>query len=284
MTRTLHACARSHGMLRSVRMIESVATRPRRFLAQLVMFFGVALLAGESQAEVVRFQLSGHIAIDSAAGTLPDGIYEGAPFDAWLSYDPSTVDSFADDAHRGLYSVARSAGGSFELSAGSTRIVAQDVRLWVGNDILGNPAPGDGRVIWEIAGDNFQMLTSPVDANVAIAPFTSLGFSFRDPSQLAFASDQLPTQLSLEELADATIRFSALSTMANTNQFALRGVVTSLTLVPEPGSFVAASILAFSELLIGVGRRRRRYSRFSSSYVHGVQRCSRRSAGAMAAP
>ena len=258
MTRSPYIRVRRHGMLRGVHMVERLVARPRGFLVNFATFICLALLAVEGEAGLVTVQMHGHIAIDFVTGTLPEGIYEGAPFDAQLSYDPFTVDSFADDSHRGLYSLAMAAGGSFELCAGATRVTAEDVRLWVGNDIVGNPVPGDGRVIWEVAGDNFQMLTSPVDANIAIAPFTSIGLSLRDPSQLAFASDQLPPRLSLDEFADATIRFSALSTIANTNQFALRGLVTSLTLVPEPGSVVSALLLASSGLLFDVRRRRRR--------------------------
>jgi hypothetical protein len=196
--------------------------------------------------EVVHFKMIGEIAIDFAIGTLPDGIYEGAPFEAHLSYDTNTPEHplFADDPQRGLYPIEQGPNSFLDFCAGPAEISANGMSLWVANDIDGSPQIGDGRPIWDLPDDSFQMRDSTLTANFPIAPFHSINFRWRDPTRKALSSDHLPTELVLGDFKDPWFEIETGSLNRRESQFTVRGVVHEISRVPEPGGCVIATAIA----------------------------------------
>ena len=119
-------------------------------LQQLFVFAVATLIAcvHPATAELVRFRMTGQITVDFSLGSFPDGIYDGAPIEVELSYDTSTPDSYPADPQRGLYETVVGPSNFLQFHAGPSVVTANDLRLWVGNDIYGYPQVGDGRPIW----------------------------------------------------------------------------------------------------------------------------------------
>lgn len=141
-------------------------------LGQVLPILLIGSLTRESKAEIVHFRMTGNITVDYQVGDLPPGIYEGAPFRVDLSYDTATPDSkypeeahYADDPQRGLYTTDDVRSNFLRFRAGPSELSANDLWLWVGNDIDEGPTIENGRPSWELPDDTFRMLTTPFTSN-----------------------------------------------------------------------------------------------------------------------
>jgi hypothetical protein len=169
----------------------------------LMVLVATALLAVSAEGEVIRFRLTGTIeAMEFPIGELPPGIFEGAPFEAELSYELTTPDDWADDPKRGWYDMTNDRSNNyFRMQFGESEILSRGLSLWVGNDIV------DLQHIWELPGDLFGMRGSQFDANFNVNLFTSMQFFWSDPTGAVFDTDVLPSslQVSSSALSEKTV-------------------------------------------------------------------------------
>jgi len=203
------------------------------------LIFATAMAACSSTAhsEVIHFQMTGYVTVDFSLGTLPDGIYEGAPFQVDLSYDIATPDAEPNDPQRGLYPTVVDTSNFLHFRAGPAEVQAHDLWLWVGNDLDEGATLENGRPLWELPDDAFLMLNSQVISNFPIATFNSIVFAWRDPSRAALSSDNLPNHLNLGAFQNTWFTISTGSLNPHQDQFTVRAIVTSVSAVPEPVTF-----------------------------------------------
>ncbi len=244
------------------RRAETIRGERRRFLIfwRLVAARAAAIclclvLSRSARAEIVHFKMTGHITVDFQVGALPDGIYEGAPFEANLSYDRATPDSSPDDPQRGLYQTVVGPNNFLRFQAGPAEINAHDLWLWMGNNVDGGPTIENGRPLWEHEDDTFRMFDSQLITNFPVAPFHQMVFDWRDSTRKALTSDALPTNLDLSAFSDTWIRISTGSLNDRDNQFTARGIVESVAAVPEP--IASMMIVVYAYILLLFERRRR---------------------------
>ena len=154
--------------------------------ALLVLF----LSARDGRAETIHFRMTGHITVDYQVGDLPAGIYEGAPFQVDLSYDTATPESnYPEDAHypndpqRGLYTTDDMRSNFLRFRAGPSELSANELWLWVGDNIDEWPTPENGRPSWEVPDDAFLMCTTPFTANFYTPSANHIVFQWRDETR-----------------------------------------------------------------------------------------------------
>jgi hypothetical protein len=196
-----------------------------------------------ADAEVIHFRMTGQITVDFVQGNLPAGISEGAPFQADLSYDTATPDSQPSDPQRGLYQATVSSNHFLHFQAGQSEISANDLWLWVGNNV------DQVQELWEFKDDAFRMFNSQLTANFPLPTFHSVVFQWLDPSRNALQSDSLPLGLRLEDFQDTWIQISTGSLNIREDQFTIRGIVTEITIVPEPTALQLSLACAIGALV-----------------------------------
>lgn len=222
-----------------------------RFLMTLI---AATLPAGSAAGEVIRFRLNGTIeGIEFPVGELPPGIFEGAPFEAELSYDLATPDGLTDDPLRGHYDMTNMdrANNYLRMQFGESVILSRGLSLWVGNDIV------DLQQIWELPGDMFAMRGSQFDANFDVNLFTSMQFFWNDPTGAVFDTDVLPTSLDISAFEGATIWIQNIALDPRVPQFRFNARVESIEPVPEPNAFEILAGAGLSIVAIVLTRRAR---------------------------
>jgi hypothetical protein len=226
-----------------------------RNILQAILVSVFALSCAAVSGEVIHFRMTGHITVDFLVGNLSEGIYEGAPFEVQLSYDSSTPDIFADDPQRGAYLTDAGPDNFLMFRAGAAEVLANGLRLLTGNDIDGWPQLGDGRPPWDLPDDYFQS-QSQIIANFPHPPHSYILFRWRDGTRTALHSDALPLEITPGTFQDMWFELTTRS-LNPVDQFTIRGIVTSVSTIPEPTSGVLA-LTAGVTLVVTMLRNRRR--------------------------
>lgn len=185
-----------------------------------------------ARATIVTFGFGGNITfVLDNQGRLGGGVSVGDAFSGTYSFDSTTPDAAPGDSALGTYddailSVAGQAGSLlFEgPAAGLNYIQVQD-------NLLGAPS-------------DVYVARTEVDVEQLLLDF-SLGLL--DPTGAAFSNDLLPLEPPPLELFSATFHLQSETLGIN-----VAGQVTSLTLVPEPGTAV---LLGFATSSVAARRR-----------------------------
>jgi len=218
------------------------------------------MTAGES----IKFAVSGTIDVQFQVGPLPPGIFQGAPFQAILSYELTTPDSQADDPQRGLYSTFNIADNFLLIRAGTSEMRSIDpLTLWIGNDV------DEPQELFEFPDDTFSVLDVPFTGNFEHSILSKMVLRWSDPSLSAFTSDALPTMLDSTHFFDAIalnlnppqfvqpfIEISTFEIDPRVFQFTVRALVDSITVIPEPTTLCSSLVALFAALTGHVRPRR----------------------------
>ncbi|MCB9849789.1 MAG: hypothetical protein H6817_03710 [Phycisphaerales bacterium] len=155
--------------------------------------------------------------IDFVEDTLPfsDTIGIGTPFEGSYSYDSDTPDNFPNDPTAGGYSFPNS---SMSFKIGDLAFSTPDLRM----------------TIWDISlFDVYEVSNS--------SPFSAHGvdwglarITLRDDTGTALASDALP--VNAPDLEDFDFARALLLRRIDQRESSIKGTVTSIRLVPEPGT------------------------------------------------
>jgi len=206
--------------------------------------------ASIAEAAPIQFRMIGTIEVEFQVGPLPPGIFEGAPFEAILSYDSTIADGQPDDPQRGLYvPIPPNTDENFLfIRAGTSEIRSKGLSLWVGNDV------DDVQELFEVPDDTFRSLGSEFTANFDFV-FTKLVFIWNDPTRQVFSSDELPTILDAQSFSNPFIEITTIALDPRIHQFTVHALVNSIEIIPEPATFVH-SISAISIIATCTGIRR----------------------------
>ncbi len=127
----------------------------RMTFRSLTMLSTTAFLVGwlcNAVAAPIQFQIAGTIDMQFQVGPLPPGIFQGAPFRAFLSYELATRDSRPDDPNRGYYSTGNNEDNYLLIRAGASEIRSNGpLSLFVGNDL------DNAQEIFELPDDTFGL-------------------------------------------------------------------------------------------------------------------------------
>lgn len=202
------------------------------------------------EAAPIQFRMTGTIEVQFQVGPLPPGIFQGAPFDAILSYDLATPDSRPDDPNRGFYSTSNVEDNFLVVRAGSSEIVSDDpLTFWIGDDV------DQPQELFEFPNDTFSILNVPFMGNFEHSGISSMVFRWNDPTRSVLTSDALPTTLDPTQFFDpfalnfdppqfvqSFIEISTFELDPRVHQFTLRAFVDSITVIPEPPALVIIAV------------------------------------------
>ena len=200
---------------------------------------------GVTEAAPIQFKITGTIDVQFQVGPLPQGIFQGAPFQAILSYELATPDSRPDDPKRGFYSTTSSENNYLLIRAGESEIRSiGPLSLFVGNDL-------DSTLeIFELPDDTFGLRDVEFSGNFEHSSFALMAFRWNDPTRSAFSSDALPVALDSAAFEGPFIDVRTIQFDPRVNQFSFRANVDSISLVPEPtslfGSLMAIAFFAIA--------------------------------------
>ena len=211
-----------------------------------------ALLVATSQSygAPIRFEMTGTIDVQFLIGELPEGVYQGAPFTAYLSYDTDTPDLLPDDPLRARYSTGSNSESELLLIAGATHFQSRSfLSFYLGNDVE-DDIPFDQKVdLRDRPGDVFSASGGGFDANFDHLNLNAFRFNWHDPFGLALSSEALPTRIDVQGFEDPFIEISTFEFDSRIWQFTVHANVESIRVVPEPGAF---SLLFLGSLLIAI--------------------------------
>lgn len=209
----------------------------RTFRIGLVAMLLTCLLAAAEQASaaMMRWEFAGVVnGVHDPADFFEGNLQPGDPFSGYYEFDSNTPDSRISDPARGEYvaenacMVATFAGKTFSDSGISCTISV----------VNGNR-------------DHFYLCAIEVLFNGSNSG--SLSVSLYDDEATVFNSDNLPTW-PVDLLAFEESTFGMLGGLPPYNDVKVFGIVTSLILVPEPGSILLLCLGAF----FAAGHRARR--------------------------
>lgn len=211
----------------------------RHSISQLLLIGTALATIPIASAAPIQYSITGTIDVQFQVGPLPPGVFQGAPFEAILSYDLATPDSQPDEPNRGIYSTNGVVNNFLLVRAGETffRSVAP-LTLDVGNDRdIDDPISIDG-----FPDDSFSLAAVPFEGNFEQPSISIMRLRLYDPTRLAFDSDALPTNLNQGEfvdpfsLDDPFIEISTFELDSRVHQFTVHGVIGSITVIPEPSA------------------------------------------------
>lgn len=210
----------------------------------------VAASANFARGELIVFRMTGTFEVERQVGPLPAGIWEGAPFEAFLSYDLATPDSQADDVRRGFYLAPDEQENYLLIKAGPTEIRSTSgLTFWIGDGVE------EARELWELPDDTFQMFDNPFTGNFVHPRSAGLAIRWNDPTGTVFSSDAFPTSLQPSNFTAPFIQVQAIEGDPRLYQFSLRANVESITVVPEPSALMLALTGIVMILLLSGVRR-----------------------------
>jgi hypothetical protein len=212
-----------------------------RILISAAIAAAVFTGSSEAQAAPIQFRITGTIDVLRQVGPLPEGIAQDAPFEAILSYEPTTPDSQPNDEHRGYYSAVDEQNNFLLIQAGPSQIRSiHDLVLWVGNDV------DQPQELWELPDDTFRMLDSELTANFEVSRIAFMVFAWNDPTRSVFNSDSLPSSLDASQFNQPFIEVRTFQIDPRVYQFTIHAVVESIEPIPEPTSFALTAVAIMS--------------------------------------
>ncbi len=222
-----------------------------RMVAALCLGLVVLGTSSGAAAAPIQFRISGTIEVEFQVGPLPPGIFEGAPFEAILSYDLATPDSQPDDPNRGFYSTTGTENNFLVIRAGTSEMRSVDpLTFWIGNDV------DEPQEIFEFRNDTFSILDVPFQGNFEHSSISEFAFRWNDPTRSALTSDALPLELDPTRFFDALslnltppqfvqpfIEVSTFQFDPRVFQFRFRAFVDSISVIPEPATSASSMIV-----------------------------------------
>ena len=201
----------------------------------LIIFASLSLFSGEiASASPLLLKFAGQLEFVYDQMGLDPSIVVGAPFFGSFSYDPAVDLDTEPDPTDGRYYPGGPMTGQLANFAFEGSL---DLEIAVAND-------------WLPRHDVFATLVHEFLDPELLA---SYHLYLRDESGTAFSTDNLPATIALEAFAEREFEASVMLWVDNPPTiFTAYGTVTSLTIVPEPGTL---AILA-AGALASLGRRR----------------------------
>ena len=195
----------------------------------------VSFTSQHATAEIVQYAYTGEISsITFNQNNVLGDLQIGDPFDGIFEFDLSVPDVFPDNPITGSYDQ----DGVMTVNLPAISLdYSGHLFVWVHNDSL--------------SGDQFGIVAdnSFGDFNVS-----SFGVILTDTTASAFDSDVLPSLLELFDFDGRKFRLSG-SRLSTGDSFSVMGTLTSLTIVPTPGTVIVVLALFGGA---GVRRCRRR--------------------------
>ncbi len=203
-------------------------------LAILLALTVACVFARPVQATSVEFEFSGFInAVYSNENNALGNVYIAQPFEGWFTYS-SVPDQYPTSPSTGHYFQHT----SISVALDSQTLSYIDAVVYI--RVYDNYS----------SGDTFSF---GVDASQGDFDFTNYGVRFSDSTGTVFIDDSLPMSFDLAQFDDRELTIAGYRT-PNGDWFHVTGEVTSLTLVPEPGT-----VFLFGLAGVGLLRRHRRY-------------------------
>jgi hypothetical protein len=225
----------------------------------LLISLPLVVLLQPANAAPVQFALSGTVHVNFHQGPLPDGIFEGAPWNGILTYDTDIPDSWPEltDEQRGMYVSDRI---SLRLDFGPTYFIPESdtTFLLVGNNLdwPQGELPPTPKFVWR--GDSLVFQSNEFQTN---SPYElgGIDLTWVDPSGTSFDSDSLPTLLQpgMFPMPDIDVIRGLLSLGAE--GYSISASVNRIDLIPEPQSVLL--LIAAAGLLLCVSLIRSSWTR-----------------------
>ena len=215
-----------------------------------VTILTVSSTSQHAAAEIVQYAYTGEISsITLNQNNVLGDLQIGDPFDGIFEFDLSVPDVFPDNPTTGSYDQ----DGLMTVNLPAISLdYSGHLFVFVFNDGLS----GDRFAI--VADNSFD------DFNVS-----SFGVTLTDSTASAFDSDALPSLLQLLDFDGREFKLIG-SRLSTGDSFSMTGVITSLTIVPTPGTVVVALALFGGA---GLRRRRRRSVRGLTAARHQSNGC-----------
>lgn len=205
-------------------------SRKNCFVALLV--FIVCFTSMPGRAEVLTFEFEGYIDnIVKNENNVIEGVYLNQPFTGWFNYSTDVPDLNPSNPLRGTYYQ----DASIVVNLGDQTYPYLDgfINFFIANDY---------------DGDEFFYV---VDGGYGDYGFTWFGLYLTDSTGTAFANDDLPLSLNIEDFDSAFFRMAG-DEIATSDFFQIEGQLTNIQYIPEPASLV---LLALGGLAVRIKRR-----------------------------
>ena len=186
-------------------------------------------------ADTVEFEFSGFIdTIYVNENNALGDVYINQPFEGWFSYS-SVPDQWPDSVETGCYH--QDASISVTLGTQTLSYIDDFVYIWVHNNHYYY---------------NADIFSFGVDGPQGDFDFGSYGVQFYDSTGTVFDNDDLPMSFELAQFDSARLTILGRK-IPSSGSFDIGGEITSITLIPEPGTVL---LLGFGGLALLRKRRR----------------------------
>ena len=194
----------------------------RRNCFVTLLLFITSLTSATACAEILTFEFEGYIDnIVKNENNVIEGVYLNQPFTGWFNYSTDVPDLNPSDPLRGTY--------------------YQDASIVV--NLGGQTYPYlDGFIYFSIANDNDgDRFFYVVDGEYGDYSFTWFGLELIDSTGTAFATDDLPISLNIEDFDSAFFRMGG-DEISTSDFFQIEGQITNIQYIPEPASLILLAL------------------------------------------
>lgn len=186
------------------------------------LLFIIFLMPISASAQILTFEFEGYIDnIVKNENNVIEGVYLGQTFNGWFNYSTDVPDLYPSNPLRGTY--YQDASIVVNLGDQTFPYIDGFINFFITND-------NDG--------DEFLY---GVDGAYGDYSFTSLRICLTDSTGTAFATDELPLSLNIEDFDSALFRMVG-DEIATSDFFQIEGQITNIQYVPEPASLLLLAL------------------------------------------